>query len=221
MINVFRLILQEMGFQAGQHELLAESFSETISREIINKTVQVKEKTQANLREIQTITEYLAIQQQSFDKAKKKYQKCLLESNDAEKQYLKANSRSTVSRNEIAKLKQRSESLRNQCENLKGTYASELVKTNKYQSEYYYKDLPGVINSLQNIEINRIDFVKNALDQCVTAEKQVAYIIDKCMEDMENAIQMIDPVADSDLLIDRLVIKSFVNIDSLSLVYPG
>merc|ERR1719483_1207828 len=78
------------------------------------------------------------------------------------------------------------------------------MKTNKNQSEYYYKDLPAVINSLQNIEIGRIDFVKYAMDQCVAAEKQVAHIIDKCREDMENAIQMIDPVADSDLLIDRL-----------------
>merc|ERR1719483_75409 len=78
------------------------------------------------------------------------------------------------------------------------------MKTNKNQSEYYYKDLPAVINSLQNIEIGRIDFVKYAMDQCVAAEKQVAHIIDKCREDMENAIQMIDPVADSDLLIDRV-----------------
>ena len=77
------------------------------------------------------------------------------------------------------------------------------MKTNKYQAEYYYKELPAVLNSLQNIEIDRIDYFKYVMDQCVAAEKQVAPIIDKCREDMENAIQKIDPVADSDLLIDR------------------
>ena len=81
-----------MGFQAGQHELLAESFSKTIAREIENKTVQLKEEAQTNLKEVQTMTEFLDIRQRTLDKAKQKYKKCLLESNDAEKLYFKANS---------------------------------------------------------------------------------------------------------------------------------
>ena len=43
----------------------------------------------------------------------------------------------------------------------------------------------------------------------MATEKKVAYIIDKCRVDMENAIQIIDPVADSDLLIDRYVVVCF------------
>jgi hypothetical protein len=77
------------------------------------------------------------------------------------------------------------------------------VKTNKYQDKYYYEDLPGVINSLQNIEIDRIEYFKHALNQCVAAEKQVAPIIDKFREDMDNLIQTIDPVSDSCLIITR------------------
>ena len=115
-----------------------------------------------------------------------------------------------MSRNEIAKLKHTYESLLAQCEDLKGSYASELLRTNRYQAQYYHKDLPAVINNLNNIEIDRIDFVKYALDQCVAAEKQVAHIIEKCREDMENAIQMIDPVADSELLIDRCLVYTYL-----------
>ena len=198
-----------MGYQAGQHELLAESFCKIIPGELEEKAIQVSEATQKNLKEVKRISEYRERCQLMLDKAKKKYQKSFLESNEAEKNYLKADSNSTISRNEIAKLKRTSDSLTAQCEDYRGTYASELVKTNKNQSEYYYKDLPAVINSLQNIEIGRIDFVKYALDQCVTAENDVAHIIDKCRLDMENAIQMIDPVADSDLLINRCVVVCF------------
>ena len=77
------------------------------------------------------------------------------------------------------------------------------MKTNKYQEKYYYEDLPGVINSLQNIEIDKIEYVKHAMNQYVAAEKQVAPIIDKCREDMENLIETIDPVADTYIIITR------------------
>ena len=118
---------------------------------------------------------------------------------------MKADANPTVSRNEIVKLKYMHESLLSECEEFKHSYASELLRTNKYQAKYYNEDLPAVINNLHNIEIDRIDFVKYAMDQCVAAEKQVAHIIEKCRDDMENAILMIDPVADSELLINRWV----------------
>ena len=60
-----------------------------------------------------------------------------------------------------------------------------------------------MINSLQNIEIDKIEYVKHAMKQYVAAEKQVAPIIDKCREDMENLIETIDPVADTYIIITR------------------
>ena len=37
-----RLILQEMGFQAGQHEIIAESLGKIIPRDIQNKVKQIR-----------------------------------------------------------------------------------------------------------------------------------------------------------------------------------
>ena len=192
-----------MGFQAAQHEVLAESFTKAIHKGIENMMKEMSVATSKNFNELTKKSEDHQRLQRNLERTKRKYQKSFLDWIEAKKNYIKSDRDPSVSRNEIAKLKRTSDSLGAQCEDLKGTYARELVKANKHQSEYYHKHLPGVINRLQNIEIDRIDFVKYALDQCVTAEKQVAHIIDKCREDMENAIQMIDPVADSDLLIDR------------------
>ena len=138
-----------------------------------------------------------------LEKTKTKYKKSFLDWEDAKDSYMKAENDGILSRKEITKLKSLSNSRNAQCEDYKGVYASQLVKTNKYQAKYYYKDLPGVINSLQNIEIDRIEYFKHAMDQCVAAEKQVAPIIDKCREDMENLILTIDPVADSCIIITR------------------
>ena len=82
-----------------------------------------------------------------------------------------------------------------------------LTKTNKAQVEYYYNGLPGVLNCLENIEINRINYLKHVLGQCVIAEKQAAHIIDKCRADMEKVIDDIDPVADSQTLVERYIDK--------------
>merc|ERR1712013_324531 len=203
-IRAFRSVLEETGFQAGQHEVLAESLAKLVHSNIQIKAAIISKATQDSIKEARSLTETLEKHQQSLDKAKRKYQKSLSESTLAKRSYLKADSNPTVSRNEIAKLRYAHESLQAQCEDFKGSYASELLKTNKYQTQYYHEDLPAVINNLNDIEIDRIDFVKYALDQCVAAEKLVAHIIEKCREDMENAIHMIDPVADSELLVDRL-----------------
>jgi hypothetical protein len=53
------------------------------------------------------------------------------------------------------------------------------------------------------------------MDQCVAAEKQVAPI----RKDMENVIHNIDPVADSDLLIDRFGIVCFTGALSFFIVF--
>jgi hypothetical protein len=138
-----------------------------------------------------------------FEKTKNKYKKSFLDWEDAKDNYMKAEKDGILSCKEIAKITSQSNSRHAQCEDYKGAYASQLVKTNKYQEKYYYKDLPGVINSLQNIEIDRIEYVKHVMKKCVTAEKQIAPTIDKCREDMENLIQTIDPVADSFFSITR------------------
>ena len=131
------------------------------------------------------------------------YQKSYIDWETARNNYLNADEDEKMSRIEIAKMKSLTESRNAQCEENKGAYASLLLKTNKCQEEYYYKDLPGVLNSLENIELDRINHLKHVLSQCVAVEKQVAPIIAKSNDDQECIIQTINPSDDSHLLIER------------------
>ena len=164
---------------------------------------QVSEATKNNLKEATKLSEDIENQHQNLEKSKKKYQKSFLEYEIANNNYLKAEADPTIPRAEIARLKYLSDSLCAQCEDHKGVYTSQLLNMNKLQAEYYYKDLPGVLNSLQNIEIDRIDYFKYVMDQSVAAEKQVAPIIAKCNDDKKCIIQSINPEADSYILIER------------------
>ena len=49
-------------------------------------------------------------------------------------------------RNEIAKLRQLSDSRQRACDEQKMQYASQLSRTNKYQADYFSRQLPGVLD---------------------------------------------------------------------------
>ena len=128
-----------MGFQAAQHEVLAESYTKTIQKGIEDKMKEMSVATSINFNELTKKSEDHQRLQHNLERTKKKYQKSFLDWIEAKKNYIKSDRDPSVSRNEIAKLKRTSDSLGAQCEDLKGTYARELVKANKHQSEYYHK----------------------------------------------------------------------------------
>jgi cysteinyl-tRNA synthetase len=131
------------------------------------KAKEIAKFTKKNLKDAKKLSEDLNTMYKDVEKTRNKYKKSFLDWEDAKDNFMKAEKDGILSRKEIAKLKSMSNSRNAQCEDYKGVYASQLVKTNKYQEKYYYKDLPGVINSLQNIEIDRIEYIKQALNQCV------------------------------------------------------
>ena len=45
---VYRLVLQEIGFQAGQHEIIAETFAMKLHQEVQNKAKEISKQTKCN-----------------------------------------------------------------------------------------------------------------------------------------------------------------------------
>ena len=70
-----------------------------------------------------------------LDKAKHRYKSSFLKWEDSQKNYTKADTGGTLSLCDFQ---------RAQCDNYNGAYASQLMKTNACQVEYYYKELLGV-----------------------------------------------------------------------------
>jgi len=197
-------MLEELGYQAGQHEILGEVFMVKIPEEIQEKTKAIAEITKKNMKDAKKLSEELDIMYKGVDKTKQKYQRSFLDWEDAKEEYLRASKDGLLSRKEISKLKSVSDSRQAQQEDYKGIYASQLMKTNSAQDQYYYKDLPVILNTLEKTEIDRINYVKVVLGQCVVAEKQAGGIIEKCRKDMETAINNIEPTHDSELVVESL-----------------
>ncbi len=59
------------------------------------------------------------------------------------------------------------------CDAAKGKYASQLVKTNEFQSKYYRELLPRVLEGLEAVEKERVATMQGAFLRCVAKEKEV------------------------------------------------
>ena len=219
MITTYRLMLEELGYQAGQHEILGEVFMVKIPEEIQEKTKAIAEITKKNMKDAKKLSEELDIMYKGVDKTKQKYQRSFLDWEDAKEEYMRASKDGLLSRKEISKLKSVSDSRQAQQEDYKGIYASQLMKTNSAQDQYYYKDLPVILNTLEKTEIDRINYVKVVLGKCVVAEKQAGGIIEKCRKDMETAINNIEPTHDSELVVERYFYSGSNVMASYSFVY--
>ena len=94
-----------MGFQAGQHEIVAETLSNQLQQDVIRKSKEIIKKTKNNIKEAKKISETLNRSYKELDKCKSKYHKSYHEMEDAKGTFMKADCEGTMSRNEISKLK--------------------------------------------------------------------------------------------------------------------
>jgi hypothetical protein len=133
--KAFRLFLQEMGYQAGQHEILSEKLTRELQEDLQEQTKELSEATKKNQKGAKKLSAGLDVVYKDLDKTRNKYQRSFLDWEDAKEEYIKATEEGILSRKEIAKLKSLSDSRNAQCEDYKGAYASQLMKTNKAQAE--------------------------------------------------------------------------------------
>eukprot|EP00092_Neocalanus_flemingeri_P058116 GFUD01069205.1.p1 GENE.GFUD01069205.1~~GFUD01069205.1.p1 ORF type:complete len:558 (+),score=166.38 GFUD01069205.1:488-2161(+) len=202
--NGFRLILVELGYQAGQHELLADTYGKECSKGIDDRLKEVKKEMKKNKKEAETIEKSLSQSYKSLDNRKLKYQKAHTELELTSNTFKKTESDGTISRHEVDKMRAMTNKKTRESDDTKAQYAHQLIQTNKSQQEYYHQLLPAVLNNLQNLAIGNCEFFKNLISKCVKHEKDVAPIVVKCHEEMENVIGKINAKKDSEITINRL-----------------
>ena len=129
------MLLQETGYQAAQHEIIADTFAGKLHQELQQKAKEIMKATKHNLKKAKQISEDINKVYRDLDKAKSKYQKSYIDWETTRNNYLKVEEDDKMSRIEIAKMKTLTESRNAQCEENKGAYASLLLTINKCQEE--------------------------------------------------------------------------------------
>ena len=196
-------MLQEVGFLAGQHEILADSFTKEHYKSIQEQVKRLKEGRKKNIKESEKIASELKSSYKTMDSAKEKFRKAFDEQERTAVAYNRANDDGSVTKNEVSKLKLQATQKAQQCETAKTKYASQLVKTNDFQHKYYTTLLPRVLEGLQGLEKQRIEVIRSSIMSCVTKEKEVLPIMGKCYEAIEKGMRSVNPETDANIVIER------------------
>ena len=193
----------ETGYQAGQHELLAEHVTKVIVKEIQNKSAEVHKKVKDNSKHAKKEKEKMDTSYFKLEKAKLKYQKRFHDWQESDRNYQIADQDGKLSRNEILKMKHQTQAKQKQYEDSRAEYIDRLDKTNVEQREYFDCLLPGVLNSLQDLDKERVEFVRRVLERCLAGEREMVDMVNKCRDGVENAIASIDVERDQDIVVER------------------
>ena len=193
----------ETGYQAGQHELLAEHVTKVIVKEIQNKSAEVHKKVKDNSKNAKKEKETMDTSYFKLEKAKLKYQKSFHDWKESERNYQIADQDGKLSRNEILKLKHQTQAKQKQYEDSRAEYIDRLDKTNVEQREYYDCHLPGVLSNLQEFDRERMEFVRRVLERCLAGEREMVNIVNKCKEGVEEAIANISVEKDQQIVVER------------------
>lgn len=202
-ILAYKQMLKEVNYQANQHDIMAENFSKERYKGILDNVKRLKEKRKNNLKDSDKIAAELKKAYKTMDSAKEKFRKAFEEQEKAIATFNRANADGSVTKNEVGKLKTVSIQKSQQCDEAKGKYASQLVKTNEFQSKYYLEKLPQVLNDLQKLEMTRIEHLRDGILACVDKEKEVMPIISKCLDSVAGNLHAIRPREDTEILVEK------------------
>jgi len=198
----FRLILEELGYQAGQHELLAETYSTDCSRIIEDHLKSVKTQTKKIKKEAEEIENKMKQVYKQLDKKKVNYAEA---HSDLENLKIPSeNEEKNLSRLELDKKISVINKKTRVLDDAKAQYAHQLLQTNNAQREYYSKQLPSVLDSLEGVYISNVGLVRSLVTRCVDHEMRVMPIVSKCHQEMVRVVESIDGEADARHVVNRL-----------------
>ena len=193
----------ETGYQAGQHELLAEHVTKVTVKEIHHKSSEFHKKIRENSKHARIEKEKMDSSYLKLEKAKLKYQKSFQDWKESERTSQKADKDGKISRNEVLRMKDVSEAKDAQYQASSVSYRKQMEKTNTEQRVYFDCLLPGVLISLQEVDKERVEYVRRMLEMCMVSEREMVEMVNKCREGMDEAIASIDVEKDQDIVVER------------------
>ena len=201
--EAFREVLQQLSFQANQHELIGETFGGEYSKEVDQRVVDIRRELKEHKREAKTLENNLEKSYKALDSAKQKYQKSHNEKEEAKRVFEKADTDGSFSRNEVKQLESVANIRDRENDDMKSTYANQLEKTNKLQEEYYYDDLASLLNKLELVYRETNVWWVEMLERCVKYEVGISPIVSKCHDSMLTALSNVDPDHDTNIVVTK------------------
>ena len=200
---LFRLLLTELGYQAGQHELLSEMFTKTIPQDLKAKVKEDTKLAEKHRKEIKLLQQSVDQAQKSVEKSSLKYHKNHQDWLVAEDALQKAESDCSLSRKEVEKLRSISSEKQKQCNESKTMHARQMAAVKEKNDEYLQTSLPAALDGLQSLSVGSGEYLRGVWLRCIRAEQEADKVIQGCHREMERVVEDFTPEEDAEIVIEK------------------
>ncbi|KAJ1363695.1 hypothetical protein KIN20_023610, partial [Parelaphostrongylus tenuis] len=202
-VRSFANLLRELESLAGQHEVIGERIRKEVIPFVAARANVHRAQRKQCLSDLQAIHTNLTTAMDHLFKAQKHYGKTFKEAEAAFLKYAKADKNMEISRLDLDKAKNNAQMRSNISEEAKHAYAHALQCANDAQTAHYSQLLPEALARMRAIDLERINDTKIAMELCIASEVDVRPIIARCHEDMKMAIEQIDPIQDTAMVVEQ------------------
>ena len=172
-------------------------------KEITHKSEEALKKIKENTKQEKKQREKMDTSYFNLEKLKLKYQKRYHDWKDSEINYQIADQDGTLSRNEILKMKLQAQAKLKLFEASTVEYSSKLDITNVEQKEYFEHELPSLVNSLQDVDREKVELVRRVVKRCLAGEMEMLAMVIKCSKEVEKAVGIISVEIDQEIVVER------------------
>ncbi|CAF1019187.1 unnamed protein product, partial [Didymodactylos carnosus] len=194
--------LKELQDLASQHELISENLKERVIKQIQTTVKECREQRKKCLDEYTKIKRQLDKQHELMTKALKKYDEAHDSARRAKDGYEKAHEDLDLSRAQLEKARDAMTIKSKLCDESKTNYSTNVQAFNEVQRIFYERQLPSVLNDLQETDHKRSNELKDCYFKFIQSNLEVLPRVEKCLEEMHKQTQLINSIQDCNIVID-------------------
>ena len=145
MILFYRLLLEEIGFLAGQHEMIDTAYGKDAFEEVKMRVREVKKEIDLNKKQFKDMEGQMNKSYQRMEGAKNRYRDAHNAMETASTAFDRKSVAMDVTKNDIEKAKNMMEVKIQACQHAKSEYASQVHASNQEQKDHYTINRPHLI----------------------------------------------------------------------------
>ncbi|KAJ8367074.1 hypothetical protein AAFF_G00331290 [Aldrovandia affinis] len=194
-------VLNEVNDYAGQREVIAENMILTICLELSKYLQDLKQERKTYLADGKKAQQSLESSYKQLESSKKRFEREWREAEKATQYAEKTDQDINATKADVEKMQ--SNMRTHMAEECKNDYAAQLQKYNQEQSQFYFVDMPQILNKLQDMDERRVVKLAQGYVSFADTEKRVMPIISKCLEGITKAGTNTNEKNDSLALIEQ------------------
>ena len=204
-MSTFYTMLHELESLAGQHEVVADRLKNNIFKEVTSKCADLRQTRKNQLAHLTKLNMDLSKAVDQMEKYHRNYAKSFKEAEAAHVKHAKNDKNLDLSRAELEKSRNTVNCRNQACEEAKKNYANALIIANEAKVKHFEADLPNLLHQMKTSDIDRITHTQLAMQKTIEAETSVVKIIQACYDEMLRAVSAINPILDTQVVIDQNV----------------